>query len=107
MDRMGVWLLARQDCPPLLRQELLRHHNAMLQFSDELRSGVRLADLRGIAEELPERLRAAGYNVPDVNAARMQCGPVCREDLADGVLNVGAVLRTMANRWGRVQENRH
>ena len=109
--RMGVWLLARQDCPPPLRQELRRRQELekqiTLQFPDEMRSGVRLADLRGIAEELPERLRAAGYNVPDVNAARMQCGPVCREDLADGVLNVGAVLRTMANRWGRVQENRH
>ena len=103
--RMGVWLLARQDCPPPLRQEL-RRRNATLQFPDEFRSGVRLSDLRGIAEELPERLRAMGYNVPDVDAARMQCGPVCREDHADGVLNVGAVLRIMANRWGRVQENR-
>ena len=74
--------------------------------SDEFRSGVRLADLRGIAEELSERLRAAGYNVPDVDAARMQCGPVCRDLLADGVLNVGAVLRVMAGRWGRVRENR-
>ena len=73
--------------------------------SDELRSGVRLADLRLIAEELSERLRAAGYNVPDVDAARMQCGPVCRDLLADGVLNVGAVLRVMAGRWGRVREN--
>ena len=102
---MGVWLLARQDCPPPLRQEL-RRRNATLQFPDEFRSGVRLSDLRGIAEELSERLRAAGYNVPDVDAARMQCGPVCRDLLADGVLNVGAVLRVMAGRWGRVRENR-
>ena len=65
-----------------------------------------MSDLRGIAEELSERLRAAGYNVPDVDAARMQCGPVCRDLLADGVLNVGAVLRVMAGRWGRVRENR-
>ena len=73
---------------------------------DEFRSGVRLADLRGIAEELSERLRVTGCNVPDVDAARMQCGPVCRELLADGILNVGAVLRIMANRWGCVRENR-
>merc|ERR1711871_1570992 len=94
------WLLARPDCPPLLRQELRRRQELekqiTLQFPDELRSDVRLADLRGIAEELPERLRATGFNVPDVDAARMQCGPVCRELLTDGILNVGAVLRIMA-----------
>ena len=105
------WLLARPDCPPLLRQELRRRQELekqiTLQFPDELRSDVRLADLRGIAEELPERLRAKGFNVPDVDAARMQCGPVCRKLLADGILNVGAVLRIMASRWGLVRENRH
>ena len=41
-----------------------------------------------------------GYNVPDADAARQQCGPVCRECLVDGVLDVGNVLRGMAAKWG-------
>ena len=56
--------------------------------------------MRDIAEELSERLRGMGYNVPDADAARQQCGPVCRECLVAGVLDVGNVLRGMAAKWG-------
>ena len=59
-----------------------------------------MGQLRDIAEELSERLRGMGYNVPDADSARQQCGPVCRECLVDGVLDVGAVLRGMAAKWG-------
>ena len=41
-----------------------------------------------------------GLQRPDADSARQQCGPVCRECLVDGVLDVGAVLRGMAAKWG-------
>ena len=71
-----------------------------IEIPDEKREGVEMGQLRDIAEELSERLRGMGYNVPDADAARQQCGPVCRECLVDGVLDVGNVLRGMAAKWG-------
>jgi hypothetical protein len=71
-----------------------------VSIPDETRDGVENIDLRGIAEELSERLRGMGYNVPDADAARQQGGPICRECLADGTLDIGAALRGMAAKWG-------
>ena len=71
-----------------------------IEIPDEKREGVEMGQLRDIAEELSERLRGMGYNVPDADSARQQCGPVCRECLVDGVLDVGNVLRGMAAKWG-------
>ena len=70
-----------------------------IEIPDDARV-VEMGQLRDIAEELSERLRGMGYNVPDADSARQQCGPVCRECLVDGVLDVGAVLKGMAAKWG-------
>ena len=42
-------------------------------------------------------------NVPDVDAARMQCGPVCRSAPRGRQAERGRVPGVMAGRWGRVQ----
>ena len=42
------------------------------EFAAEVRTDVTQPMLRDIADELSERLRAAGYNVPEAAAARQQ-----------------------------------
>merc|ERR1711898_29706 len=89
---MAAWYL---PVPFFQMMKRMRKGSAIVESSADL-----AGDLRTIATELSERLRGMGYNVPDADAARQQCGPVCRECLVDGVLDVGNVLRGMAAKWG-------
>jgi len=67
----------------------------------ETRSGVAMGDLRAIAEELAGRCKARGANVPELDAARQQLGPICRDLLTpDGTLDIAAAMAAAEKLWG-------
>mmetsp|Transcript_18609 Transcript_18609/g.58149 ORF Transcript_18609/g.58149 Transcript_18609/m.58149 type:complete len:304 (+) Transcript_18609:102-1013(+) len=74
------------------------------EFAAEVRTDVTQPMLRDIADELSERLRAAGYNVPEAAAARQQLGPICIQSLSGTDLDVAAVLKAGAEQWKKKAE---